>query len=114
MDKQFLETTRRAKFRSLMREYGSLHDAGQGETEEALDLLAEALSIAPPEMAAKRDEIIEEVYGAWPEADHCDANGEPVYTIAQLEKWLGHKIDPKDIERVMRRFLNTITIHKIQ
>ncbi|HIJ95966.1 MAG TPA: hypothetical protein HPP94_09565 [Desulfuromonadales bacterium] len=111
---QFLDATRRAKFHSLMTRYGKLHDEGRGDADESLDILAEALTLCPPEFKTKLDEITTEVFGKMPTAEYCDDDGNPCYSIPQLEKWLGHKIDPKDIERVKKRHPSPGTIHRLQ
>lgn len=110
----FLEATRRAKWHALMKRYAKLHDEGKDTTDEALDILAEALPLTPSEFKSKLDEIISEVFGEMPKAEFCDDNGIPCYTIPQLEKWLGHKIEQKDLERSQKRNPVTGTVHRIQ
>lgn len=103
MDHNFLDITRRAKFSALMTKYKALHAAGEGETDDALEILADAVEIAPPEMKEALDRIFIEVYGEWPEAEFCDDDGNPCYSLEQLEKWIGHEIKPEDLEKVRRR-----------
>lgn len=111
---QFLEATRRAKWHSLMSRYAKLHEQGLDRTDEALDIFAEALSLTPPEFKVEMDRIIQELFGEMPKPLYCDDNGNPCYSIPQLEKWLGHKIDQKDLERVLKRNPVTGPIHRMQ
>jgi hypothetical protein len=110
---QFFDATRRAKFNSLMLQYGKLHDAGEGDEDHALELLAEALPLCPPEFKVKLDEIIEDIWGPMPKAEYCDDAGNPLYSVAQLEKWLGEKIDPKNLARVQKNNPMPGTVHRI-
>lgn len=112
-NQQFLEATRRAKWRSLMSRYAKLHEQGLDQTDEALDIFSEALPLTPPEFKARLDEIIREVFGEMPKAEYCDDNGNACYSIPQLEKWLGHKIEQKDLERVLKRNPTTGPIHRM-
>lgn len=111
---QFLEATRRAKWHGLMSRYAKLHDEGKDTTDEALDILAEALPLTPPEFKSKLDEIIREVFGETPKAEFCDDNGNPCYTVPQLEKWLGNKIEPKDLERFLKHNPMIDNVYRIQ
>lgn len=111
---QFLDATRRAKFNSLMLQYGKLHDAGRGDEDHALELLAEALPLCPPEFKPKLDEIITEVFGPMPQAEYCDDAGNLLYSVAQIEKWLGEKIDPKNLTRIQKNHPMPGTVQRIQ
>lgn len=113
-NQQFIEATRRAKWYALMNRYTKLHEQGQDNTDEALDILAEALPLAPPEYRTKLDEIKREIFGEIPKAEYCDDNGNLFYSIPQLEKWLVQKIEQKDLERVLKIHPTTGTIHRIQ
>jgi hypothetical protein len=110
---QFLKATSRAKWHSLMSKYAKLHEQGLYHTDEALDIFAEALPLTPPEFRVEMDRIIQEVFGEMPKAEFCDDNGNPCYSIPQLEKWFGHKIEQKDLERVLKRGPVTGPIHRI-
>ncbi len=77
------------KFRSLIEQYESLHDK---ETDDALQLLARALSFAPPEireaMRAKMHEL-----EMFPPVLYVDSEGQPVFTSEQLAKHFGMTIE---------------------
>ena len=78
------------------------------------DMRDRGLPLCPPEFKTKLDEIIKEVFGEWPKAEYCDDNGNACYSIPQLEKWLGQKIEQKDLERVLKRHPTAGTIHRLQ
>ena len=110
---QFLEATRQARFHSLIDQYRTLHESGKGDTDYALDLLSEALPLAPPELKQKMDAKIEELWGPMPKAEYCDDNGTPCCSVKQVEAWLGRKISRHELERFEKRH-KLGTIHRIQ
>lgn len=110
---QFLEATRQARFHSLMDQFRALHESGKGDTDQALDLLAEALTLAPPEIKQQMDAKIEEIWGKMPKAEYCDDSGNHCYTIPQLEKWLGRKIGPDDLARISKRHQAPDKAHRL-
>lgn len=113
INEQFLEATRRAKFNALIMRYGKLLEEGRGDSREALDVLAEALPLTPPEHKVRLDEIMTEILGPKPQAEYCDENGQPCYTIQQVEKWLGRKIDAEEIAEIQPQSPHSRNIHRI-
>lgn len=67
-----------------------------------------------PGSRARLDVLMEEVFGKMPEAEYCDDAGEPVYSIAQLERWLGHKIDQRDLVPIRKRHPSPANINRVQ
>lgn len=88
MDNEQFKAMVREKVHSLM-----VHDKNLNESSEQ----------PSPEVQARLDEIMAEAFGPMPQAEFCDDAGEPVYSVQQLEQWLGHKIDPRDLEPIRQR-----------
>lgn len=110
---QFLERTRQARFHNLMNQYRTLHESGKGDTDQAFDILAEAMTLAPPEIKQKMDAKIEELWGPMPTAGFCDEDGNPCYSVQQVEAWLGRKISRHELDRFEKKH-ELGAVHRIQ
>lgn len=88
-------------FMELMRRYKALHDAGQGQTEEAALLFGEAMHYAPEDF--KRDAHDKAVeMGLIPAVpDGYTPDGEPLYILEKMAERLG--INAADVPEIFRR-----------
>ena len=90
-------------FIDCMTRYGELHEAGQGDTEEARALLATAFDCAPPEFleAASREAM---ALGLMPEQpDGYLPDGSPVYRVDRMAERLG--VTEREIEEAAAQSL---------
>jgi hypothetical protein len=105
-DEQTFKAALRSQFHSLM-----VHDEGMNE---ALDKLAEESPLCAPESMTTLDVLMEEVFGEMPQAEYVDDEGNPVYSVQQLESWLGHAIDSRDLVPIQQRHPSPVNIYRMQ
>lgn len=98
-------------FLELMRRYQALNEAGEGQTEEAALLFAEAMDYAPDEF--KRDAHAKAVEMGLipPIPDGYTPDGEPLYILEKMAERLG--IDPAEVPEIFRRHAYNGPAHKV-
>ena len=104
-------TTINPIFLHLMTQYEALHNVGQGNSEAAANLFAEAYNYAPDDFKrALREKAIE--LGLMPaKPDGYSYDGEPMYLMDAACERLG--IDPADVPEHLKRYAHTGNFNRL-